>query len=283
MFGDKFKHRNGRTMSQRLWKKTFVIILCAFPFYQSSAAKAQEASSFAGFYAGAGVGGVFSQFKTNSVTTLLYPSSAFFSNSQNNENNNSSNFLGTFYAGYLYPIKRFYIGPEVYVNAGKPSFSSSQSANATLPTESLTTGTNGHLNAAEFGIDLRLGTNVTPTTLLYGLVGAAFNNISTNTVSTISRPAILLSTTVNNSSSSSVVGLRLGAGIEQKISQNINLRVAYVYTSYPSQSENAATSPDASSPFFQLGPIANTTSVHTHSNAIFASLTYQFNNNFLGK
>ncbi len=275
-------------MKTKIWKKTIAVMVSLYPFYLSAAAQPHnfqtiDKPAFGGFYVGAGLGGTFSQYKTINTTTLLFPSAAFFANSQNTAYNSGANFLATLNAGYLQQINRFYIGPEVYVNIGQPSFTSSQSANANLPTESLNTTTKGNLNTSEFGIDLRLGASATPTTLLYGLVGAAFNKIWISSVSTIARPVLPLSTTTSNTASSPVVGLRLGAGIEQKISSNINLRVNYVYTSYPSRSNSSTTSPNAASPFFQLGPIANNTSVQIHTHAIFASIIYQFNDNILGK
>lgn len=273
-------------MIQQSLKTIFVILsmspLCLFAAEPSSRSNnfftsTQAAPNFKGFYAGIGGGGIIGQFKTNTTTTLSYPSSAFFSNSDNSTNNIGTNGIATLFAGYLYPIKNIvYVGPEVYVNVGKPSFSNSQNANATLPTESLGTSTNAHLNTSEIGIDLRLGGNITPTTLLYGLVGAAFNKISINSSSTISRPAIPLATGVSATSSNNVTGLRLGAGIEQKIFSHFNLRFNYVYTTYPSQNANNATQQNASDPFFQLGPIANITSVKVATHAILLSLIYQF-------
>jgi opacity protein-like surface antigen len=204
------------------------------------------------------------------------PSSAFFANSQNNATNAGANVFGNLFLGYLYPIENFYLGPEIYLNVGNPAFSNTQLAGATLPTETLTTSTSGHLRNYELGIDFRLGVSVTPTTLLYGLIGAAFNNMTVNSSSTIARPLLPLSTSVNASSGQAVTGLRLGAGIEQKLLSNLNLRVSYAYTSFPSKTVTNTTSASSQDPFFQLGPISNSTTARITNHSIWAAVVYQF-------
>jgi opacity protein-like surface antigen len=269
-------------MNQRTQNKILIAILGLLSTSLTLASETENKPLFAGLYAGAGMGGIFSQYKTNSTTTLLYPSTAFFSSNESSTYNSSANFLVDLYAGYLFCIHKVYFGPEVYANIGKPRFSSSQAASAILPTESLTINTHGHYNTTEFGIDFRLGINATPTTLLYGVIGAVFNKLSINTEATIARPVILLATTTNNSSSFTETGLRLGAGLEQKLTPNLNLRINYIYTVFPSHSSSSNTAPDPSSPFFQLGPISNTTSISAHNHAIFATVVYQFKDTFLG-
>lgn len=270
-------------MSRPLFTKIFIVTCSLFAISANAGdllpihAKEQP---FQGLYAGLGLGGFATQFKTNTTTTLSFPSSAFFANSSNSSINANANVFGNFFIGYLYPVKNFYLGPEVYLNVGNPNFSNTQTAGAFLPTETLTTYTNGNLRTYEIGIDFRLGVSATPTTLVYALVGAAFNNMNLNSSSTISRPLLPLTTTVNASTSQSVVGLRVGAGMEQKLFPNLNLRVSYAYTSYPSKNISNTTAPDDSDPFFQLGPIANSTSSRVTNQAVWAALVYQLDDFF---
>jgi opacity protein-like surface antigen len=264
-----------------------LIILTSFCTGSVYAAEQQPANSiwfhtqakpFQGVYGGLGVGGLINLFNTNTTTTLSFPSSAFFANSQNNAVNAGANVFGNLFVGYLFPISIFYLGPEIYLNVGNSTFSTTQVASATLPTETLSTTTSGHLRNYEIGIDLRLGVSVTPTTLLYGLVGAAFNNMTVNSSSTIARPLLPLSTSVNASASQAVTGLRLGAGIEQKILANLNLRVSYAYTSFPSKNISNSTAASSQDPFFELGPISNSTSTRFTNHSIWAAVVYQFDN-----
>jgi opacity protein-like surface antigen len=231
---------------------------------------------FQGLYGGVGVGGMFNQTNTKTSTTLPFPSSAFFANSQNNMEAASSAVFANLFAGYLYPIKNIYLGPEIYLTIGNPSFSNSQSTRASLPTETLTTSTNGHLNTYELGIDLRLGISATPSSLIYGLLGCAFNSFSLNSTSTISRPLIPLSTTVNTGTSQSVLGLRLGAGVEQKLTNNYLLRVSYIFERFPSVNTSNSTTASPADPFFQLGPITNSTTSRVINNEVMAAIVYQF-------
>jgi opacity protein-like surface antigen len=237
-----------------------------------------QANPFQGVYGGVGIGGSINFSNTTTNTTLSYPSSAFFANSQNNAINAGANAFGNLFVGYLYPISIFYLGPEIYLNVGNPTFSNTQIASASLPTETLTTSTSGHLRNYEIGIDVRLGVSATPTTLLYGLIGAAFNNMTVNSSSTIARPLLPLSTSVNASASQSVTGLRLGGGIEQKLWSNLNLRVSYAYTSFPSKNVSNTTAASSQDPFFQLGPISNSTSSRITNHSIWAAIVYQFDN-----
>lgn len=258
-------------MIQRIWALGLLFLLgdvCA-----------SQSSVFSGGYGGAGLGGVLGQFKTETTTSLLYPSSAFFAGNQNNANNLGTNVIANLFLGYLYPIKRVYIGPEVYVSFGSPSISSSQEAHAQLPTEYLSTHTAAQLRTTEVGIDLRLGTNLASDSLVYGLVGAAFNKLSADSLSTISRPAIPLVTSVDSSLSEAVTGLRLGGGLEQKITGHIHLRASYVYTHYSTHTASNTAPANSSAPFFQLGPIANTTEFRTNTQEILVSILYQFDGN----
>lgn len=262
------------------WGKSLTILLFLLPL--SVFSKRLHTASLpvfsSGWYAGVSAGGMISQYKINTTSSTQYPSSAFFSQSQSNPNLFGSTPQGSIFLGYLYALNTkfvsLYIGPEIYGSISNPAFSTNQSAEATLPTESFNTQINGNSNAEEGDIDLRIGKAVTAGSLLFGRIGAAFNTITINASSTIARPALPLTSTVNNNYSKFITGLRLGGGVEQTISQKYHIRVDYIFTYYPSMN-SSATQQSNPAATFQLAPISNTTFMQLNTNTFLFSIIYQ--------
>ena len=79
---------------------------------------------------------------------------------------------------------------------------------------------------------------VTKNTLLYGHVGAAFNQIEvknhTNADIESFSTGLIDSTAFAFNETDNVVGLRLGLGIEQKVTCQFSVNADYVYTDYGS-------------------------------------------------
>lgn len=232
-------------------------------------------AEFSGLYAGTGIGGQANQIQVNSTTSLQFPSSAFFQQATSSALLSNNHALISIFTGYLIPISKLVIGPEAYINFGKLNYETYQAASALLPTESLTTATTGHLNNAQFGLDLRLGTILIQNSLFFARIGAAFDKYTNSSSATISRPLMPLGVTINNSFSDSITGLRLGLGLEQKINDKINFRIDYIFTHYPSTYGVSNTSPVEDEPF-QLGPIGNNTSLQLKTNTLLASLVYHW-------
>lgn len=78
---------------------------------------------------------------------------------------------------------------------------------------------------AEFGFDLRPGVFLSPTTLLYGRVGGAQNEMTLETT-----PSAF--SDVSYSNTEDVIGVRLGFGLETAISPKWSLNFDYIYTDY---------------------------------------------------
>lgn len=255
-----------------------LIVLMLFPVSGFSETIIESPVFLPKLYAGVSAGGMINQYKVNTTTVTQFPSSAFFTQSNSNANTFGANAQGSIFLGYLYALRTkffsLYVGPEIYGSISNPTFSAYQAASSTLPTESLNTLSTGHLSSVEGDVDLRVGNLITPGTLLFGRIGAAFNTITINSVSTISRPALPLSSTVNNTYSNSSTGLRVGGGIEQKILPKFNIRVDYIFTHYPSVNFGA-TQQASLSENFQLAPITNNTWTQINTNAILFSVIYQ--------
>lgn len=111
-----------------------------------------------------------------------------------------------------------------------------------LPEDSLnvklSTENNFQLRDFEYGISLKAGILLTPSTLLYGVVGEAVNQLELKPANSFSQNSPVLNldsnlvTETSAQTSKSVNGLRLGGGIEKYIQNNFALNVNYIYTNY---------------------------------------------------
>ena len=115
----------------------------------------------------------------------------------------------------------------------------------TDPTLTLSSTTQTKLRPVEFGIDFRPGFVACENTLVYARVGVAFNRVSTkvcsnaafNTANAIpvgvnSTPTNVFTASNTLSHKKSRAALRVGGGIEQKLSDCVSVRLDYVYTNY---------------------------------------------------
>ena len=229
-------------------------------------------TSFKGQYVGVGAGGVFPFYNTQ-VNTLITARLPFLAEVNGKGDFSSNDGFGNIFLGYGFVLNSFYVGPEVYFSAGRrPNADLTIQALNTNPSELLSTYTMAKLNSWEEGIDGRLGWLATPGTLLFVRLGAAFNNITVNSNTTTYTNGTIVPETklLNYKASKSLVGFRAGAGLEQKLTPRISVRADYVYTDYGSFSTHGS---NYGAP---LGPIINTTQVHLQSQAVMASIIYDF-------
>ena len=229
-------------------------------------------TNFKGQYLGAGVGGLFPFYNTQ-VNTLITARLPYLAQVKGKGNFSSNNVFGDIFWGYGFVFNSFYVGPEVYFNAGsRPKADLTIQALNTFPNELLSTYTKTKLNSWEEGIDGRLGWVASPGSLLFIRLGAAFNNISLNSNTTAYTDGTILPETkqLYYKASKSLVGFRAGAGLEQKLTPRISVRADYVYTYYGKFSAHGS---NYDSP---LGPIINTTQVHVQSQAVMGSIIYDF-------
>ena len=234
--------------------------------------KIDSLTSFKGTYLGGGVGGFFPFYKTQ-VTTSVTAVLPYLAGVNGNSDISSNNVFGTIFLGYGFVFNSFYVGPEVYFNAGRqPNASLMIQAVNSNPSELLSTYSMAKLNSWEEGIDGRLGWVATPATLLFIRLGAAFNNLALNSNTTAYTQGSIVPQTkvLNYKASTFLVGFRAGAGLEQKLTPRISVRGDYVYTYYGSISTQGS---NYNSP---LGPIINTTQIHLQSQAVMGSIIYHF-------
>lgn len=144
-----------------------------------------------------------------------------------------------------------------------------------LFTSTITQQTSVSANSGEIGLDLKPGALLSDDLLLYRRIGVAFNrlNIATNTIST--RSDIETTTFASASQSKNVTGLRLGIGMEHKITKYLSLTGDYIYTDYGSISTRAG-GVNSSMDGTTIAVVGNTVSGSLRSHAIMIGLTYHF-------
>ncbi len=233
---------------------------------------------FPDYYIGAGIGVTNGQFNTSSLTEIN-PSFSFFSNQSIHPKTSETSVLGSFYIGKLFAFKQFFAGPELYVNISGLQSYWSETSHLLFPSESLVTNTKTSLGTADFGIDGRFGFLVNQSSLLYGRIGASFNQFTRTVSVEDSRSTIPLETTLNNTYAESMTGLRIGLGFEQSMTSRFSIRGDYVYTLYPEISKNI-TSHNYSTSVYQLGPISNSTSTKANTQTALISLIYHWDHYF---
>lgn len=225
-------------------------------------------------YVGLGLGLSIGQFNINSNTTIPSSSSSFFSTQNSNPQLSNTNMTGILFVGKLFKIKQIWLGPEFSLNIGSPNVLWTNSASVLFPTETLSTSSKNQLNVITGGFDARLGISVNQRNMIYTRLGVAVATFSSNTNAVDARPLVDLSNATTNSFSSTLPGLRAGAGFEQFINDTVSLRGDYVFTYYPSVSQTANGTTVASG--FQLGPVNNSLRAQVNTHAVLFELVYHW-------
>lgn len=227
----------------------------------------QENKSFMGWSVGGGVGLNTATANINGSTVTTDDVSPFLSGEPNPQSDNVgraivSKFgpMGNLFVGYGTMRDIYFAGIDVGVNfigAYNLQNNSTSSVNTVITdggavadihyTNSLTTQTKVSRSWAQGFIDLKLGGLITPETLAYGLIGTSYSSATvksnTNYFSCgVSSAGTDACSDVNFSYQKTkyFFGLRLGAGMEVLLTDNIGVGAEYVYTFYPSFVTNAA-------------------------------------------
>jgi len=156
---------------------------------------------------------------------------------------------GRLLAGYGTNLQNFYLGSELFASISPTHMTvhgtggeTGSSIDGVLQEEVLTQPLlKVQQKPLEGGVDLRPGLFLTQTTLLYGRVGVAVNQINVmvdNATTTDFLPPFFpenASFPIELSASTSKVltALRLGLGLEQFITKNLAIRADYIHTQYP--------------------------------------------------
>lgn len=204
-----------------------------------------------------------------------------------------TNLTGMVFAGYGKLWDHFYLAAEGVFQFGNFRLKDSQQFNINSPpvilgglSASISSSLNSKFSKWQFGLDLLPGFRLGPSTLLYARAGAGFAKASIELLTNIaltdnlSQESLVTSISFPQKRRKSWPHLRLGAGIEQLLSQRFALRLDYIYTDYG----RGNFQPLSSSPILAFGTtslfIASGSShVHIYDHRALLGLSYIFSGN----
>jgi outer membrane immunogenic protein len=264
-------------------KKLFLCVLAftsSFAFAGGPEMVVSDPANYNGFYIGIGGGGVIAENNAQSTTILNAPDFQSRFTLPSNWNASAKSGLGAAFLGYGHAFQRLYLGGEVIgsirgdTNSQRDTNYIISPRNTPLPQDFANT-TRIHLNNFEVALDARPGFLLTPSTLIYGKIGAAFNKIHINSFSKFQAAAIDPGSTVTlpYNISRSDTGLRLGVGLEERITAHLSLRGEYLFTDYGKLKNSAIVPYPFDAP---TSTLANSTSVKPKTHTILASVSYYF-------
>lgn len=198
-----------------------------------------------GFFVGAGVGLMATSFSYSSLSTIGYTNPLTFLSNDISFSAGSSNedVIGELHFGYGHQIgRRFYLGGAIGANfaSHRPNGVVRNAVlaipRATVPlSDTLTLRNSAHLRDIEVSVDLRPGLLFSPNSLLYFVIGAAFNNVKYRVSSDFTNSSIPLTYSVSSAVSKNIEGLRAGVGLQEMLGHSVAFFLQYVYTRYASQ------------------------------------------------
>lgn len=186
---------------------------------------------------------------------------------------------GMLYAGYGWCWRSLYLGAESFVHFGSAKLHSSdinfrisslQSIRATYELES-------SIKCCQFGLDVLPGFAVNSTTLLYARVGvgAARTHLQAEATNIGTFGPFFWNNSLGLSKSKHIATLRLGGGVEQRLSPRITLRTDYIYTDYGKLTIRGSRTVATNIPTIPAG-IGTSTNVHLYDHALLLGLSYRF-------
>lgn len=207
--------------------------------------------AFNGYYGGV-AGGVLrteSEISASATSTYanLFDDANQLALSQHEITVHDYSGIGDIYLGFGHFVgdSKFYLAGEIFGNWADRENSLRNWAYHSQPNddedfESLATKTSLELRNGEYGVDIRPGYLIDTNTMVYGRIGVAFNeltNESTDTFSFTRHSQVLQSqatfdNTLSRSKEKHVSALRLGIGLEHKITDSLAVTADYIYTYY---------------------------------------------------
>ncbi|MBS0288656.1 MAG: outer membrane beta-barrel protein [Proteobacteria bacterium] len=254
-------------------------------------------SPFDGFYLGGSFGGTSTSVVQDQITEFRV-----FDDSNDdlevftfhidgpNALKTSNSLKGAIFAGYGQAWNQFYFGGEIFVDLARYKNYNSVEDDFTLGspngivgqflTYAIVTGNSTHtkLNQFQYGLDLRPGVLLTPTSMLYGRVGFAINDLDLNSdsfvlasdVGDIEGGSLALSL----SEEKDKVAWRIGLGLEQSILPCLSCRLDYIYTYYGKARVTGDVTTFVNPSFFII--LDDDTFVKTYNNTVMLGLSYYF-------
>ena len=251
-------------------------------------------ANFNGFYAGVNAGGLFSEGKLNTKQSMSFiePNSSPFVNRIFSTSHAASPYkdslAGDIHVGYGHALGQspFYLGAEVFGNLTDHNLNLSSAdfmgEDAQGPFNvSAMQSIKIKLNNAEYGVDVRPGLLITPSTLFFARVGVAFNEVRVNTNSNVTINNLdtgnVRTTTLPANVNKHIEALRLGGGIEERIGSHWGVSANYIYTDYGNINLSAKTNTINDTGSLQTGGFTTYTSArHLISQAAMFGVNYYF-------
>jgi opacity protein-like surface antigen len=225
------------------------MFLCWLGFAVPLSAGAQ---SFHGLYAGGELGGTMAsvnQTLLNNVNLDVVPGGTFQSSSpfRLDDSMVRNAAAGALVAGYGQSFEKFYLGGELSLSSGYYKMTNSSNTglsrligtfgNVTIASaESMDTQVN--LSPVQFGVMLRPGILLSPTSLLYGRIGTSFATVHYYThlvaIKKIDQnpPVLNFPVTMQSRQDAHRAALQLGLGLEQAVNDRLTVRLDYLFSSY---------------------------------------------------
>jgi|GEM_PF-1624800 len=257
-----------------------LLVSCAWFFL----GKLQASScGFDSLYVGGSIGGNLLQgrqtgISTGSLTTggtsnlfIFEPNTDYF----------KEVFTGEVFAGFGHQFGCLYTGLEVFGQYSRLHASHARESIHAFPLEDAFEGSTVNNRVAigpwHYGIDLRPGFLLTPTTLLYGRVGVTGTQLKfrTNASTVFSIGDESPTTAFEDTSKKHRHYLRYGLGIDKMINPNLALRFEYVFTNYRSLNVGGSSSGPA---FGSVIGIAESSKVKLKTHELQLGLSYYFSN-----
>lgn len=199
--------------------------------------------NYNGFFGGIGVGVTATSFSDEGTASVMYfnPALAIISSSTNfTAGSSNEDFIGELHLGYGRQLgsSNLYLGAVVGTNftTHTPNGVVSNSV-LVVPfsfEDRLTHKSDAHLRTVEVTFDLHPGVLLSPKSLLYAVIGVAFNRLTYRVSTDFTNDFIPVTYTTSAQVSRNIAGLRAGLGLEQKLNRSIALFLQYVYTRYGS-------------------------------------------------
>ena len=256
----------------------------------STASFAATSPTLQGLYAGAEFGGSFAyanQTVQNNVN--LQFSDLSFTSSEPYSLYASmvrSSATGAIFAGYGHTWNKFYLGGEIALSNAYYNMASSSTTglsrtidNAITVTSAKQINTQVNVSPTQFGLFLRPGVMLSPTSLLYGRIGTSFATItySTNVTDTkilAETPTIIsFPLMIPANKRTHRAALQLGTGLEQALNNQLTMRLDYLF-SYYGKIRMSAVGSNNLDPFFLTGSSYQSVSINNQS--IMLGLAYHF-------
>lgn len=261
----------------------------AYPEYYFQKYRCLQRPNFCGTYLGVGLGGGFenSGHKVDVVNISPGPESVeigihpYVFNKQLNEKAIRTVMYGGYNLQFDFPMLSLVTGIELfaqyfpYVNKSTDRKLFINGFNAPLFSANTTLKSNLKVQPWQYGVQLRPGILLTPSTLLFGTVGVSVAKLDSRYDALYQNPPAGVSLNLPLSHHATRAVLRLGGGLEYVLYKNWHLRGDYVYTNYRSVDLKGSKSFNFGSPLGTISIISDST-VHIKDHAVTVGIARYF-------